>query len=82
MTWNLDQKQRMTRVEEKFLRRLAVRGVPLSRHSISPADVRTGRRLEKAGFVTYPDDGCFRLTPEGAFQAKIRGYGPADCVAG
>lgn len=79
MSWNLDQKQRMTNAQEKLLRRLAMSGVPVCRSSIPPHDVQTGKRLERAGFATCPD-GCFRLTPEGAFQAKIRGYGPAPCV--
>lgn len=67
----------LTRIETRFVQRLIGRHfVPLSRHSLPPHDVRTGRRLERKGVVAYPDDGCFRLTDAGRAWARSRGMCP------
>lgn len=66
--------QLVTRIEANFLKRLVRHALPLSRHSIPPHDVRTGRRLERMGLVAYPDDGCFRLTDAGHEWARFYGH--------
>lgn len=63
----------LTRIETNFVRRLIRHGAPLSRHSIPPHDVRTGKRLERKGIVAYPDDACFRLTDAGRAWAQAKG---------
>ncbi len=70
-------KEPLTDAEQRMIRRILRHGVPLSRRSIAPENVKTCLRLERRGFV-LSDRGCFRLSKDGGEQAFLHGIAPHE----